>query len=295
MKTTLPKRSIEVQDRLDYIVQQILDVAKDKIAMIILYGSYARGNWVRDVYTEGHITYSYISDLDFLVILKKGKFKQHATLRVESKIEKRLEQTGLRKAKILSLEPSISIICESINEVNTQLEKGRYFYTDIKKEGILLYDSGEFQLAEAKDLPWSSLKEIAKEDYEQWFEQGKEFLDCKYSLEKEYFNKCAFELHQATESFYNTILLVFSRHKPKLHDIRKLGGYCANYNAELLKVFPQATLEQKECFKLLRDAYVKARYDKNYRISKEQLLYLIERVEKLKNITERICLERINQ
>ncbi|KJV58426.1 nucleotidyltransferase domain protein [Rickettsia felis str. Pedreira] len=31
------------------------------------------------------------------------------------------------------------------------------------------------------------------------------------------------------------------------------------------------------------------------KINKEQLLYLIERVEKLKNITERICLERINQ
>jgi len=48
-------------------------------------------------------------------------------------------------------------------------------------------------------------------------------------------------------------------------------------------------------FKLLKEAYVKARYDKNYKITKEQLLYLIERVEKLKEITERICTARINQ
>ncbi len=56
-----------MQDRLDYIVQQILAVANDKIALIILYGSYARGDWVKDMYTEDHTTYSYTSDFDFLV------------------------------------------------------------------------------------------------------------------------------------------------------------------------------------------------------------------------------------
>ncbi|MCZ6886667.1 MAG: nucleotidyltransferase domain-containing protein [Rickettsia endosymbiont of Ixodes persulcatus] len=71
MKTILPKRSHEVQDKLDYIVQQILTVAKDKIAMIIFYGSYARGDWVKDMYTEDYITYSDISDFGFLVVLKK--------------------------------------------------------------------------------------------------------------------------------------------------------------------------------------------------------------------------------
>nr|WP_253307556.1 nucleotidyltransferase [Rickettsia endosymbiont of Ceutorhynchus assimilis] len=43
MKTTLPKRSIGVQNRPDYAVHQILEVAREQIAMIILFGSYARG------------------------------------------------------------------------------------------------------------------------------------------------------------------------------------------------------------------------------------------------------------
>ncbi|WP_238528588.1 HEPN domain-containing protein [Rickettsia honei] len=67
------------------------------------------------------------------------------------------------------------------------------------------------------------------------------------------------------------------------------------YNVELLKVFLQSSPEQKECFELLEKAYVDARYDKNYRISREQLLYLIERIERLKMIMEKICLERINR
>lgn len=79
-----------------------------------------------------------------------------------------------------------------------------------------------------------------------------------------------------------------------MHDIEELGGMAKNYDNELLQVFPIATPEQKECFELLKKAYVDARYDKNYKISKEQLLYLIARIEKLKEITERICLARIN-
>ncbi|RYE05149.1 MAG: nucleotidyltransferase domain-containing protein [Rickettsiaceae bacterium] len=41
-------------------------LAKQKLAMIILFGSYARGNWAQDEYIEQGITYSYQSDLDKL-------------------------------------------------------------------------------------------------------------------------------------------------------------------------------------------------------------------------------------
>ncbi|HJD55978.1 MAG TPA: nucleotidyltransferase domain-containing protein [Rickettsia endosymbiont of Pyrocoelia pectoralis] len=171
MKTVLPERSLHIRVRLDFIVQQILDVAQDKIAMIILYGSFARGDWVRDLPNGYH------SDTDILIILKKGKYKGHAALRLEDTIYKRLEKVGVINPKqIIPYDSDISIILESIDEVNRQLEKGRYFYTDIKKEGILLYDSDEFTLSEAKDLPWSEVKEIAKDYYDYWFGRGKGFL-----------------------------------------------------------------------------------------------------------------------
>ncbi|KJV80474.1 nucleotidyltransferase domain protein [Rickettsia hoogstraalii str. RCCE3] len=201
MKTTLPERSLKIQARLNFIVQQILDIAQDKIAMIILYGSFARGDWVRDLPNGYH------SDTDILIILKKSKYKGYTALRLEDNIYKRLEKTGVIKPQIIPYDSEISIILESIEEVNKQLEIGRYFYTDIKKEGILLYDSKEFTLSEAKDLPWSEMKEIAKDYYEEWFDFGAGFLiDSKNNLERKSLRHSAFYLHQATESYFISFL-----------------------------------------------------------------------------------------
>ena len=95
MKTTLPERSLVVKERLDNIVKEILVVAKDKLAMIILFGSYARGTWVQDVYKEGHHTLSYRSDLDILLVLRKNKYGGYTASRMKHAIERGLKRKGL--------------------------------------------------------------------------------------------------------------------------------------------------------------------------------------------------------
>jgi HEPN domain-containing protein len=187
-------------------------------------------------------------------------------------------------------------VVEPIKYLNQQLEKSQYFFSDIKKEGILLYDSGEFTLAEPKDLNLEERKQIAKDDFDVWFGSGTEFLlGVDFYTKQDLLNKAAFLLHQATESFYSAILLVFTGYKPRLHDIEILGSLASNYSDELLKIFPRDTKEQEEKFVLLKSAYTEARYNKNYKITEEQLLYLIKRIEKLKSITEEICTRRINE
>ena len=61
------------------------------------------------------------------------------------------------------------------------------------------------------------------------------------------------------------------------------------------KYFLVIVKSRNECFVLLQKAYINVHYDKNYKITQEQLHYLIERVEKLKVVTEEICLARINK
>jgi predicted nucleotidyltransferase/HEPN domain-containing protein len=294
MKTTLPKNSLIIKERLEVIVQEILAVAKDQVAMIILFGSYAKGTWVRDWYVKGHITYSYESDLDILVVTKSPKYRGLKGASFESDLTKRLERKGLRGKTFGA--PWVTFVVEPIKYLNQQLEKSQYFFSDIKKEGILLYDSGEFTLAEPKDLNSEERRQIAKDDFDQWFPRAIGFIKAtNYMLQDNYLNLAAFQLHQATESFYSAILLVFTGYKPRLHDIEKLGSLASNYNNELLKIFPRDTKEQEERFILLKLAYTEARYNKNYKITEEQLVYLIKRVEKLKSVTEEICAAWINR
>jgi uncharacterized protein len=67
----------------------------------------------------------------------------------------------------------------------------------------------------------------------------------------------------------------------------------AGCDPAFLTVFPLATHEQKECFDLLKRAYIEARYSSAYKITKEQLEYLAERVQKLQELTKKICEARI--
>ena len=70
MKTSLPAQSNLHQEPIQEIADIILKAGKDKIAFIILFGSFARGSWIRYRYIESDIVYEYASDYDFLVITK---------------------------------------------------------------------------------------------------------------------------------------------------------------------------------------------------------------------------------
>ena len=88
---------------------------------------------------------------------------------------------------------------------------------------------------------------------------------------------------------------MFSGHKPKLHNLTKLGRKAGNADPAFFTVFPKDTKEQKRLFNLLRDAYVDARYRKSYQIKEGELRTLAERVSALHELTERVCKRKIEQ
>ena len=68
MKRSLSHLPKHKQQELNEITS--ITKANPGVEMVILFGSYARGDWVEDIYTEGHITYEYKSDFDILICLK---------------------------------------------------------------------------------------------------------------------------------------------------------------------------------------------------------------------------------
>ncbi len=115
------------------------------------------------------------------------------------------------------------------------------------------------------------------------------------ALRDKSFNEAAFSLHQATERSYKAILLVFTEYNPNEHYLLILGHMAGKHDRGLREVFPMETAEQEELFNLLDYAYIGARYDPDYKITKQQLEQLAPCVKKLHEVTKKICLAKIER
>lgn len=250
--------------------------------MIILFGSYARGDWQEELADDGH-HYQYQSDFDLLLVT-----------RTEALADRITRNDTLYKTLSHELATPVSVIAEDIDRVNLNLSRARYFYVDIVREGVLLYDSGALQLVEPKELPVAERRAMAEEDFSHWFAKSKSMLrSYMHCLIDQNHNDAAFMLHQAAERALAAALLVFTHYKPKTHDLARICERISAVEPEFLKVFPRITDEEKRLFELLRRAYVDARYQKDYAISRDDLEWLAQQVEHLQQLVERLCRKRI--
>jgi HEPN domain-containing protein/predicted nucleotidyltransferase len=278
VKTSLEILPKDKQEELRRVVEIIREEFKPE--MIILFGSHARGNWVEDAYIgeDGHY-YKYRSDFDIYVLMHS-----HDDAR---KVNRRKSLRDKLRAEIRT---PVQIISDNLHYFNSCLKEGRYFFTDIKEEGILLYDSGRIKLAEPRKLTVEERIKLAEEYFQEWFESASEFfISFQANFERGSYKLAAFELHQVVERLYSTVLLVLTNYKPKGHDIEEYGVLAASQEPVFNTVFPRDTQEQEHRFELLRKAYVEARYEKNYTITKEDLEWLAERVKQLQTLTGEVC------
>ena len=270
----------------DYKQRQLQEIAAIIVKAVdpekvILFGSHATGRWVEHRYTEGGITYEYISDYDILVITKMGESRK------DYEVQDIIENRCVYKTPV-------TVIVHDIDFINKMLSEGQYFFTDIEKEGILLYDAGNIPLAERKPLSPSEAKAIAEKYFEQWYYSAQRFLKgAGFYLQENDLKEVVFNLHQATERSYNAVILVETGYKPKTHNLDKLKRYSKRFSEELDGIFPDNTPEEKHLFDLLKRGYVDARYKEYYEITEGELALLIERVGKLQQVAETICLAKI--
>lgn len=283
MKTSLTYLPKIKQDQILQVVEIIKEVANPE--KIILFGSYATSTWVEDKYFENGTSYEYISDYDFLIVTKDSNQKEFEVL---DKI--------INRSRHLFKTPVNALIHE-IDYVNEGLEIGQYFFTDIVKEGILLFDNEAAQFAKPRELSSDELKGIAQSYFDSWFVNAVDFMDgvILYQQNKK-FKKSIFLLHQAAEHFYNTVLLVFTGYKPKTHNLDKLRQYTKHVSVELYAIFlyPTENHQEVQLFNLLKKGYIDARYKNDYLITEEQLDILIKRIFLMQNIVEKICKKKIN-
>jgi predicted nucleotidyltransferase/HEPN domain-containing protein len=252
---------------------------RGRVLKVILYGSYARGDWVDDPVG------GYKSDYDILVVVNDAKLTD--PVEYWGKADDRL----MRDATINeALSAPVNFIVHDFSDVNDQLTNGRPFFVDIARQGIALYEAEGYELATPRVLPPEEARAEAQGHFGRWFESAGRYLETGIGhTQKGWRNEAAFELHQATERFYHCALLVLTLYSPKSHKLNFLRSHAEEVAPELIAAWPRADKFSRRCFELLRQAYVNARYSPHYEISDEELRWLGERVAELQALVKAVC------
>ena len=256
-----------------------------RILKVVLFGSYARGGWV----DEPHTAKGYQSDYDLLIIVNKNELTDRVAYWQQA------EERLIRELSITrTLRTPVNFIVHTLQEVNDGLAHGRYFFMDIARDGIALYQSDDSELHTPKPKTPEQALCMAKEYFEEWLPSACGFFD-GFSDARLRGNekKAVFDLHQATERLYHCVLLVLTFYTPHVHNIAFLRSQAERLDARLIDAWPRDSREHRAMFEKLKDAYVKARYSKHYKIDADELEWLGTCVESLGQAVHAVCSDRI--
>ena len=298
MRTDLDHLPANKQRELERVKQIIFEEFADSVALatmnwkkkgridkIILYGSYARGGWV----DEPHTAKGYRSDFDLLIIVSDKRLtdKVDYWLKVEDRLNREL-------AIDKTLHTPVNFIVHTMQEVNDGLAHGRSFFMDVAKDGIALYEFDDKELHKPKPKTPQQALDMAREYFDEWMPTAEYARTLAgYSLKDGQKNYAAFNLHQATERLYHCVLLVCTFYTPHVHNLGFLRTQAERIDMRIVDAWPRELKADRSRFEKLKEAYVKARYSKHYRITEEELRWLGERVEELGRAVHAICSERI--
>ena len=261
---------------LEQITQTIIDT--QRVQIILLFGSYARG----DYKSKRGAVQGKKSDFDILIV-------------TEDSASKRKVVGELRNA-FTDSEIVVQPLFVTINTVNQALEENQYFYSDIKKEGIVLYNSGRFDFTTFKGLSATRRREIAEADFKEWFGDANESWKLfDYCIKENLLRKASFNLQQTIEMCYTAIEMVFSHYNTHEHNLIALRDKNVKYHVRLKGVFHYDDEEKKKLFDQLNYAYIGGRYknEKEFPVDMDKIEFWKQETEMFLKLTEEICLERI--
>ncbi len=258
---------------------ETIRAACDDVEMVVLYGSYARGDYKEEEDLEPERKSGAASDYDILVVTTEKDTVRNGHL--WSVVDRQLQA--------LELSAYPRVIVHDRWFLAKALGQKHYFFNDIFVEGIVLFDSGVFVPTVREKLTPAERKEAAQEHFDHWNELAKEYYQkFEYSFSQNH-KTAAFDLQQAAECAYKALLLVYTNYTPYNHHLDWFDEAIHEAIADLPDFFPRETQEAAERFKNFDYAYIGARYKPDYHISEADLRYFAERVELLMAETQSRC------
>lgn len=272
----------------------------DQMAMVWLFGSYARGDFINDkrVNEEGMLT-EYQSDIDILLILKapleKGRTNQNDRILKKLSNQVKTFAVTLHEAFSGSSSPSFHLIHETLERFNDALNHSEYFYLDVVNEGVVLLDR-DTDMAQPQQMSAEKRREYGIRYFETLFEQITEFQQSfEFHYQRQHKGLAMFTLHQLCEHLFKVYLLVKTHYKPRTHRLWDLRKTVRTLDSEIVNLFPYENEVDKKQFAFLCDAYVDSRYKTEYKVDPLVLDTLADKAQAFQHWVYQQCLITIDE
>jgi predicted nucleotidyltransferase/HEPN domain-containing protein len=295
MRTDLDHLPVTQQGELARVRQTLLDEfaaaiagatqpwkKNGKVQKIVLFGSYSRDDWV-DEAANG-----YQSDFDILVVVSHKDLTDVAEYWyvADDKIQR---DEGIARP--------VNIIVHTLEEVNEGLSRGEYFWVDIARDGIALYELPGVALATPKPLTEADAYRMAQGYFAEWLPSIDRALatakeqELKGADDLGWRKDAAFTLHQAAERAYTCFLLVRTHYVPRSHNLKFLRSLAEAKEPRLIDSWPRATKLDRRRFELTKRAYVEARYSASFEIGPDDLAAITAAIRSLRDTVEAVSRE----
>jgi len=255
-----------------------------KIYKIILFGSYARGDFV-DAPETG-----YQSDFDILVVVSDEKLTDIADYWFETE-EKILHDPSIGRI--------VNLLVNDLDDINQGLDAGLHFFREVINQGIALYEVPGHAFAPLKPLTAQAAYALGQRHHAKIFDTIDTSFDlATYAMSKgeakDWLHKAAFNLHQTVEAAYVAVLLLTGFYAPRSHNIKFLRSQAEAKAPSIIAAWPRETRAQRKPFGKLKRAYVDARYNQDtYEISLSELEAMKATVETLIDLVREVCDARL--
>jgi POT family proton-dependent oligopeptide transporter len=269
--------------KLEEITDIILESGKENIVSIILSVSGSR-----------KMVGSKIYHVNFLLVVNNQSKKNKKNLKINysndlsnnliGEIEKKLFDAKIELNNFLDAGCQITFTSKALSEFNLLMENNQWEQNFLPS--FFIYNSDEHLL--------SNFRKDEK-NYHEFYIDSLRLLNFAKDLAKNHFldpfylGFATFCLHQATEGFYRASLLFIIGQRSDSHSLSELNRRLISESHLFADIFSINNEEQKVAFELLELAYTGFRYSSNYVINRAQVEYLIERIERLCQITKEVC------
>ena len=191
---------------------------------------------------------------------------------------------------------SLTILVHRMVEFNSALANGSSFFTSIYKKGIIIHDDNEdLFITPAKGNPIKGRITKKEAFWKHWYKLSTSFTRGGNVFTDDQDNGIAvFMYHQALQHCYSAMLRVLIGYKTNSNSLPRLTRLI-DIALPDFSFIPQhrSTPEDSRLLGLLLKGFSDARYDNRFEATTEDLVAIMNKVNKILEGANEICMERI--